>query len=115
MLNGWRRMNGVTLSIAAALTALAAGAVVSGASDAGQVAVRMAGASSGTPGGGASGGGGSAGGGNTARDGQIAIHEEYNVAIAKNTVASYEQFIARHPDNVLTVQARARLNALTKR
>lgn len=41
-----------------------------------------------------------------ARDGNIAIIEEFEAAKAKNTVQSYGLFIARHPEHALTQHAK---------
>ena len=41
-----------------------------------------------------------------ARDGNIAIEEEYCAARRKNTLAAYDLFIARHPDHPLAAQAK---------
>ena len=49
---------------------------------------------------------------NTARDGNIAIQEEFEAAKAKNTIVAYELFIARHPKHLLTKQAKAELAGL---
>ena len=51
-------------------------------------------------------------GANVARDGNIAIHEEFVTATEKNTIEAYELFIARHPDHPLTAQATEKLNKL---
>ncbi len=47
-----------------------------------------------------------------ARDGNIAIREEYDAAMAANTVAAFEIFIARHPDHTLANLARDKLAQL---
>jgi hypothetical protein len=49
---------------------------------------------------------------NIARDGNIAIQEEFDAAKTKNTAADYELFIARHPKHPLTKQAKAELAGL---
>jgi len=49
---------------------------------------------------------------NIARDGNIAIQEEFEAAKAKNTIAAYEHFIARHPKHPLTEQAKVELAGL---
>jgi len=41
-----------------------------------------------------------------ARDGNIAIREEFDAAKAKNTREAYGLFIARHPDHPLTTDAK---------
>lgn len=40
-----------------------------------------------------------------ARDGQIAIQQEFDAALAAGTVAAWDLFIARHPGNPLTDRA----------
>jgi hypothetical protein len=40
------------------------------------------------------------------RDGNIAVQEEYDAAIAKNSVEALELFIARHPDHPLAGEAK---------
>lgn len=50
--------------------------------------------------------------GNTARDGNVAIREEFDAAVAANTAAAYRLFIDRHPDHPLAADARRRLLAL---
>jgi hypothetical protein len=47
-----------------------------------------------------------------ARDGNIAIQEEFDAAQAAGTVAAWELFIARHPDHPLIPEAERRLAAL---
>lgn len=47
-----------------------------------------------------------------ARDGNIAIREELDMAIEQGTAEAYNLFIQRHPDHPLTVEARRRLNAM---
>ncbi len=47
-----------------------------------------------------------------ARDGNIAIQEEYDAAVMKNNIAAFELFIARHPDHELTKQAKINLSQL---
>ncbi len=47
-----------------------------------------------------------------ARDGDIAIRQEFDAAVAANSVESYEFFIARHPDHPLAVLAREHLAAI---
>lgn len=46
---------------------------------------------------------------NKARDPQRAVEEEFAKAERENTVAAWQLFIARHPDNVLTKEAKRRL------
>lgn len=41
-----------------------------------------------------------------ARDGNIAIREEFDAAKAKNTAAAWDLFIARHPHHALTAEAK---------
>jgi len=41
-----------------------------------------------------------------ARDGNVAILEEFEAAKLKNTAQAYGLFIARHPDHALTEQAK---------
>ncbi len=49
-----------------------------------------------------------------ARDGNIAIIEEFEAAKTKNTIAAYDLFIARHPDHELVAEAKKlRLNVRT--
>jgi hypothetical protein len=40
-----------------------------------------------------------------ARDPQIAVQEEFDAATAKNTLAGWDLFLARHGDNVLAARA----------
>lgn len=47
-----------------------------------------------------------------ARDGNIAIQEEFDAALEANTFAAWDLFIRRHPDHPLTVMAREHLNKL---
>jgi hypothetical protein len=49
-----------------------------------------------------------------ARDPQLAVEEEYQMARRKNTVQALELFIARHPDNPLAAKARADLRSLSR-
>ena len=51
--------------------------------------------------------------GNTARDGSIAIREEFDTAAATDTVAAWQLFLARHPGHPLAAEALDRLQALT--
>lgn len=41
------------------------------------------------------------------RDGQAAVQEEFDAALAKGTVEGWDLFIRRHPDNPLTERAKA--------
>lgn len=41
------------------------------------------------------------------RDGQAAVQEEFDAATQADTVAAWDLFIRRHPDNELTPRARA--------
>ena len=50
--------------------------------------------------------------GNFARDGDIAIREEFDAAKEKNTLAAWELFIARHPEHPLTERAKDHAAAL---
>ncbi len=47
--------------------------------------------------------------GNTARDGDIAVREEFDRAAEINTVAAWELFLARHPGHPLAEEATSRL------
>ncbi|MEC5289771.1 hypothetical protein VSX64_02395 [Aurantimonas sp. C2-6-R+9] len=47
-----------------------------------------------------------------ARDGNIAIREEFDMAVEQGTAEAYDLFIKRHPDHPLTVEARRRLNIM---
>jgi len=49
-----------------------------------------------------------------ARDPQLAVEEEYQMARRQNTVQSLELFIARHPDSPLAARARADLRSLSR-
>ena len=49
-----------------------------------------------------------------ARDPQLAVEEEYQMARRLNTVQSLELFIARHPDDPLAARARADLRSLSR-
>ncbi|QCI63189.1 hypothetical protein [Phreatobacter stygius] len=46
-----------------------------------------------------------------ARDGDIAIREEFDAAIRAGTAAALDMVIARHPQHALAAAARARLAA----
>jgi hypothetical protein len=50
-----------------------------------------------------------------ARDGNIAVKEEFDAAVSAGTVAALELFIARHPEHPLTSEAKTRLAALRTR
>ena len=50
-----------------------------------------------------------------ARDGNIAIQEEFDAAAQADTVAAWELFIARHPEHELTPAAKERLAALVSK
>jgi hypothetical protein len=49
-----------------------------------------------------------------ARDPQLAVEEEYQMARRQNTLQALELFIARHPDNPLAAKARADLRSLSR-
>lgn len=49
-----------------------------------------------------------------ARDPQLAVQEEYQMARRLNTVQSLELFIVRHPDDPLAARARADLRLLRR-
>lgn len=49
-----------------------------------------------------------------ARDGNIAIQQEFDTALALNTLDAWELFIQRHPDHPLAVEAKQHLEALVK-
>ncbi|MDF0598914.1 hypothetical protein [Psychromarinibacter halotolerans] len=53
--------------------------------------------------------------GNTARDGNIAIREEFDRAAELGTEAAWTLFLARHPGHPLAAAARDRLAALRNR
>ncbi|MBN8942072.1 MAG: hypothetical protein J0H01_21375 [Rhizobiales bacterium] len=50
-----------------------------------------------------------------ARDGDIAIRQEFEAAALAGTAAALELFIARNPDHALAAEARARLAAMPRR
>lgn len=50
---------------------------------------------------------------NSARDGSIAIREEFVAARARGTISGWDLFIARHPASPLIAQARAERQMLT--
>jgi len=47
-----------------------------------------------------------------ARDGNIAISEEFLAAKQKNTTEAYELFIARHPNHILAKEAKTLRDAV---
>lgn len=49
-----------------------------------------------------------------ARDPQIAVEEEYQIARQQNTAQALELFIQRHPDNPLAEKARADLRRMSR-
>jgi hypothetical protein len=49
-----------------------------------------------------------------ARDPQLAVQEEYQLARQRGTVQALELFIARHPDSPLAEKARADVSALKR-
>lgn len=49
-----------------------------------------------------------------ARDGNIAIQQEYDAAVEANTTKALELFIARHPDHPLTESAIEELNKISE-
>jgi hypothetical protein len=49
-----------------------------------------------------------------ARDPQLAVQEEYQLARQRDTAQALELFIARHPDSPLAEQARADLAAMRR-
>ena len=51
---------------------------------------------------------------NTARDGDIAIREEFDAARRAGTAAAWDLFIARHPGHPLIAAARAERAALLR-
>lgn len=50
--------------------------------------------------------------GNTARPGWVAIKEEFDAAMAADTISALELFLARHPDSPWSQEARAHLTRL---
>lgn len=52
-----------------------------------------------------------AGGNAPARDGNIAIREEYDLAIEANTNEALQLFILRHPEHPLTIKAKEKLQS----
>jgi len=61
------------------------------------------------------GAGNGSGAGNTARDGDIAIREEFDAAKEKNTREAWALFMARHPEHPLTKRAQKCAAALEDR
>jgi hypothetical protein len=53
--------------------------------------------------------------GQFARDGNIAIQEEYDAAAKAASVAAWDLFIARHPDHSLTRKAKAKRAELLRK
>jgi hypothetical protein len=51
---------------------------------------------------------------NIARDGNIAIHEEFDMAVLKGTADALQLFLLRHPDHPLAAEAAERLRQLTE-
>ena len=49
-----------------------------------------------------------------ARDPQLAVQEEYQLALQRGTAQALELFIARHPDSPLAEKARADLAAIKR-
>lgn len=49
-----------------------------------------------------------------ARNGQIAVEEEYEIARRRGTAAALELFIARHPESALAERARAELRRIKR-
>lgn len=47
-----------------------------------------------------------------ARDGNIAIREEFDRAVEQGTAEAYDLFIQRHPNHPLTVEAQRKLDIL---
>lgn len=48
------------------------------------------------------------------RDGQVAVQEEFDAAAKTDTVAAWDLFIRRHPENPLTERAKAARAALVE-
>ncbi|MDQ0320529.1 hypothetical protein QO002_002667 [Pararhizobium capsulatum DSM 1112] len=48
------------------------------------------------------------------RDPEIAIHEEFDMALRSNTQQAWQLFIRRHKDHLLAREATRRLNQLEK-
>lgn len=46
------------------------------------------------------------------RDPQLAVQEEFDGAKQKGTIAAWQLFLARHPDNIMAAPARRELNRL---
>lgn len=49
-----------------------------------------------------------------ARDGNVAIREEYEAAVKLGTVEAYELFIKRHPEHELAAKAREQIGKMRK-
>lgn len=49
-----------------------------------------------------------------ARNGEIAVREEYEIARRRGTAEALELFIARHPDSALAERARAELRQMRR-
>ncbi len=49
------------------------------------------------------------------RDAQTAVHEEFDAAARAGTLEAWNLFLARHPDNPLAPEARARRDALERK
>jgi len=49
-----------------------------------------------------------------ARNGEIAVREEYDIARRRGTAEALELFIARHPDSALAERARAELQQIKR-
>jgi hypothetical protein len=49
-----------------------------------------------------------------ARNGEIAVKEEYEIARRRGTAEALELFIARHPDSALAERARAELRQMRR-
>jgi hypothetical protein len=49
-----------------------------------------------------------------ARNPEVAVEEEYQLALRQRTAAALELFIARHPDSPLAEKARADLRRLSR-
>ena len=51
---------------------------------------------------------------NTARDPEVAVREEFELALDKGTIEAIDLFIIRHPDSDLAAAARNRRRELAK-
>lgn len=49
-----------------------------------------------------------------ARNGEIAVREEYDIARRRGTAEALELFIARHPDSALAERARVELRQMKR-